>query len=216
MRRLLAALAVLAMVAAVAPLEAQDTMALRFYVVPKTGDGQTPATGFRPKYIADLGVSYSAMDYGLEDTFLVGVNVTGAQHTTLAANLDVIAIPLALDDQIGLTALSTVKNRLESLNVPSDWVQQTHTYRDVIRIVGKLFQFMQRFHARQVRRFFESGITLDTRVNQLTAPQRNALTDAASSLNLDTSVVTNTMPLRQALRLLIQQLPSFQLAGETF
>lgn len=196
--------------------EAQSEMAIRFYVVPKIGDGLTPATAFRPKYISDLGSPYSAIDYGLENTFLVGVEVTAAQNTTLSANIDVIAIPADVDSAIGLTALSTVKSRLESLNVPSDWVTQTHTYRDVIRLVGKLFQYMQRFHARQLRVFFESGITLDTRVNQLTAAQRTAMNDAAVSLGLDTSVVTNTMTLRQALRLLGQQMPSFVLAGETF
>jgi hypothetical protein len=207
--------ALFAVLSFVSLAEAQD-VALRFYVVPKIGTGATPTDAIRPKYIGDLAVPWSAMNYGLEETFLVGANVTGAQHTTINGNIDVISIPQNLDSAIGLVALSTVKDRLESLHVPSDWVTSDHTYRDVVRIVGKLFLYMQRFHGQQLTKFFQSGVTLDTRVNQLTAAQRTAMLEAAQSLGLDTSVATNTMTLRQALRLIVQQLPSFSLAGQTF
>jgi hypothetical protein len=193
---------------------AQD-MALRFYVVPKIGTGAF-TDPFRPKYITEVGSPWNAMDYGLEDTMLAGINVTSAQHTTLQANIDVISIPADLDSQIGLSALSTVQSRLEGLLIPADWVTTSHTYRDVLRIVGKAFMFMQRFHVRQVRRFFESGVTLETRVNQLTQAQRAAMEDAAFSLGLDISGITGPMKLRQALRMLWVQMPSFTLMGETF
>lgn len=190
--------------------EAQETVALRFYIVPKIGAG-TFLDPIRPKY-----VSGQAMDYGLDNTYLVGAQVTNAQHTSIASNIDVIAIPADLDSQIGLTALDTVKARLESLRVPSDWVTTNHTWRDLVRAVGKGFQFMERFCGRQGRIFFEAGITLETRMNQLTAAQRNALSDAALSFGLDISNITSTTTVRQALRIFFQQLPSFQLAGQTF
>jgi hypothetical protein len=212
--------AVLVFSAAVA--QAQDEMALRFYVVNKIGDGLSPSTSFRPKYIADLGVVYSAMDYGLEDTYLVGAHVTAAQHQGLAANLDVIAIPLNLDNQIGLTALSTVQTKLEGLRVPAGWVNENHTYRDVVRIVGKIFLMMQRFHGLHHRTFFESGITLGTRMNQLTNGQetaiRNAINSLAQSFNvvIDLSGVTQTTTVRQLFKIVADQLPSFTLEGEVF
>jgi hypothetical protein len=212
-RRTLLALA-FALVAFGSVAEAQEQMALRFYVVPKVVD---PGLGANvPKYIFAMNLPFRAMDYGLEDTFLVGAQVTNTQHTALAANIDVITIPAGLDNQISLTALSQVQARLEGINVPADWVTTNHTYRDVIRITGKLFLYMQRFHAQQLRKFFLSGVTLDTQVKQLTSTQRTAMTDAATSLNLDVSVINGNMTLRQALRLIIQQLPSFELFGETF
>lgn len=190
-------------------------MAKRFYVVPKfTPDGPDPA--IEPKYIGALGVPYAAMDYGLEDTFLVGADVTTEQHNALAAEVDVISVPANLDSQIGLTALATVENKLEGLHVPADWVTTSHTYRDVLRLTGKLFLYMQRFHGRQLSVFFTGAITLDTRVNQLTTAQRNAMLDAAISLGLDTSAITGPMLLRQALKILADQIPSFTLSGETF
>lgn len=212
-RRTVLLLAALLMMSVAA--EAQEPVALRFYIVPKIGSG-TFADPFRAKYIRDLAIPYSAMDYGLENTFLAAVNVTAAQNTSLSSNLDVIAIPQNIDATIGLTALGTVQSKLEDLHVPSEWVTTSNTYRDVIRAVGKLFQFMQRFHARQLRTFFESGITLDTRMNELTANQRTALADTSDSFGLDRSAITNTTTVRQALRILFQQLPSFTLMGETF
>lgn len=188
----------------------------RFYIVPKVGDGLTPDTAARPKYVADSGVSWAAMDYGLEDTFLVGCEVSSEQHTQLASQLDVIAIPADLDSQIGLTALTTVQNKLEGLHVPADWVTTSHAYRFVVGVVGRLFLYMQRFNGREMRKFFEVGITLDTRVNQLTQAQRTAMLNAAIDLGLSTAPVTNSMTLRQALKILIDQLPQFTLFGEPF
>lgn len=188
-------------------------MAKRFYIVPKVDNG---AGGFDPKYIVEMGLQSGAIDYGLEDTFLIGAEVTTEQHQELASQLDAIAIPANLDSNIGLTALSTVKDKLEGLHVPADWVTTNHTYRQVLRLVGKLFLYMQRFHGRELRKFFESGITLGTRVNQLTQAQRNAMTDAAESLGLSIAGITNTMTLRQALKILADQMPSFTLFGETF
>lgn len=193
---------------------AQEVGSLRFYVVPV----ELNAKGHRvPKYVRSMGLESSQMDYGLDDTFLVACpSITDAQHTTLAANIDVIAIPQNLDAQIGLTALSTVQSKLEGLRIPADWVTTSHTYRDVIRVTGKVFQLMQRFHGMQLRTFFESGITLDTRINQLTQAQRQALVDAATSLGLDTSSVTGPMSLRQALKIIADQLPPFHMEGQAF
>lgn len=193
---------------------AQEVVELRFYIVPKTGDGLTPATAFRPKYFE--GISTSNRDYGLENTFLVGADVTPAQHTLIASNLDVIAIPQNINAPIGLTALQTVKDKLEALHVPAHWVTTEHTYRQVIAAVGRLFLFMGRFHARQARTFFESGVTLDLRLNQLTQTQREALEDAAISLGLDLSRITQTTTIRQAFKALLDQMPSFSLHGESF
>lgn len=192
-------------------------MASRFYIVPRigTGTGTTPATHFRPKYIGDLGVLYAAMDYGLEGTYLVGAEVTPAQHTALAAEADVIAIPLNLDNAIG-GALSQVESALETLNVPAGWVTTTHTYRQVIGAVGRLFRFMRTFAARQRRVFFESGVTLNLQMNDLTAAQRNALAEAATFLGLDISGITGTTTIRQALKILIDQMGPFTLFREAF
>jgi hypothetical protein len=193
--------------------EAQDLA--RFYVVPKVGSG-TFADPFRAKYFRELGVQFSAMDYGKEDSMLVGAEVTGAQHTTLAANLDVIAIPTALDNNVSSAALTTIQNKLEGLKIPAGWVTTSHTYRQVVGAVGRIFMLMQRFDGLHMRTFFGSDITLDTRINQLTVQQRTDLQTAASSLGLDTSFVTGPMTIRTVFKTWIDNMGPFTLHGEIF
>jgi hypothetical protein len=188
---------------------------VRFYIVPREGAG-TAKDDYRPKYVRDMGVEFDSWDYGLEPTFLVAAEVTTPQHTSLASNIDVVAIPQNLDATISATALPIVQSNLEALHIPAGWVTTSHTYRDVLRIVGKLFQFMQRFDGIHARIFFESGITLDTRINQLTQAQRDALNAAAASMGLNTSSITGPMLIRQALKILGDQMPAFVLKGETF
>lgn len=189
-------------------------MALRFYLVPKAGDGLTPATAFRPMYVADLGVLCAAMDYGLEDLMLVGADVTPAQHSAIAAHADVTAIPANLDAQIGGN-LATVQAALEGWNLPAQWVTSGMTYRVVIGKVGRLLKFMERYRGRQLARFFATT-TLDALVSSLSQAQRDSIHDTADSLGLDTSSITGSMTIRQALKILLEQLDGFTLAGEAF
>lgn len=189
---------------------------MRFYVVPKIGDGVTPVTAFRPQYISDLSVPWYAMDYGKEGMFLVGADVTAAQHTTLIGNPDVTAIPQDLDSLVSAAALTIIQDRLEGWKIPGNWVTTNHTYREVVATVGKMCLLLQRFDGLHAMTLFQSGITLDTRVNQLTAGQRDQLSAAAVSLGLDISFITGSMVIRDVLRTWIGQLPAVSLAGEVF
>jgi hypothetical protein len=211
-RLMLAAVAVLVL-AGVA--EAQD-VATRFYIVPKIGDGLTFETPFRPKYITDLGVPWSAMDYGKETTMLVGAEVTGAQNTSISANLDVTAIPAALDSNLSAGAVTVVQNALENLKMPGAWVSTSSTYRQVVGNVARMCLLMQRFDGLNASTFFQSGITLDTRINQLTTNQRDKLAAAAGSLGLDVSFITGPMTVRTVLRTWVQAMGPVALHGEVF
>lgn len=200
-------------------------MAIRFYLVPKIGTGASRADAFRAKYIADWAIDhpgdpsieYVAMDYGVEDAFLVAANVTTAQQTELAANVDVTAIPTPVSNNVSSVALTTVQNRLESAFLPGTWVTTSNTYAEVLRTTARVIQVMQRFSA-MFGRLFQSGVTLNTTMSQLSAAQRQNLRDAASTLNVDTSGATGSTTIRDALLLFSQQIPpvTFTLAGQSF
>lgn len=205
-----------AMVMMALTVSAQGVTVVRVYVVPKAGTG-IGHDGLHPKYFREAGVSdWEQLDYGLEDAFLVVADVTPTQHTSLASNLDVIALPQDLTQPIGPTALTTVQQKLEGLHIPAGWVTEGMTYKQILTVVGKGFLFMERFDGINGRTFFEAGITLDTRINQLTQAQRNALVATADSFGLDTSGVTGPMLVRQALKLIWDQLPGFTLHGQQF
>lgn len=216
------------MLAVVFSLMAATTFAqgvsVRFYFVPKIGDGLGPRTGFRPKY-TDPGVlgagldvrDWSANDYGSEAVMILAANVTPEQHTALSAQQDVIAIPATLDTPISALALSTIQAKLEALNLPCEWLTTATTYRQALRTLIKIISFAGRYQVVSGRQWiFTGGVTLDTRWNQLSQAVKLNLRDTADSLGLDSSGVTATMTMRQILRAVADQLPEFTIRGETF
>lgn len=193
-------------------------MALRFYIVPKIGSGTGPLTNaIRPKYLAALGLPLQAVDYGrFEDVFLVGIDLSPAQHTTVAANADVMAIPADLDLSIGAGAVANVQSRLELLKFPALWVDAQTPPRTILRVTLKMCRINQRFSGLHGHSFFEAGITLASIISSLTQVQRDKLKAMADSFKVDSSGVTGAMTVRQGLKLVADQLPSCTVMGETF
>jgi hypothetical protein len=193
-------------------------MAIRFYLLPKIGDGLTFATAFRPAYVSDGGIvgRYTAIDYGKEVWMLVGADVTGAEHTAIVAHTDVTAVPANLDDTVG-GALSTVQTKLELANLPADWVTSGMTWRTVVKWTIRILLLMQRFRGllSSAARFFAT-VTLDSTVGDLSALVRQRFITAAASFGLTTTGITLGMTIRAALILLGQQMTfSVVFQGET-
>lgn len=195
-------------------------MAVRFYLVPLQlavpgGGGIAEGNYNRPKYFLEAGVSLTdSAPYGIDNTYLVAADVTNVQHSAINANADVTSIPLDIDQQIG-GALAAVQSALEALRIPSGWVTATMTYRFVLSIVRRIFQFLQRFSGISRKSIFDSGITLDSTIGQLTVNQRQALQNAADNFGLDTSTITGTTTIRQALKIVADQMPSVSMLGVT-
>jgi len=198
---------------------------VRFYLVPKVVRTGGPfGTYISPKYTEpgelgagwDLTGRWSAMDYGLEDLFLMGVDVTPEEHTSLNAQTDVIAIPSPITANVSAGALSVVRSRLEGANLPGNWVTTAFTYQQVLAIVGRVVTFAQKYQGMFNAPLFASGITMDTQINQLTQLQRQRLQTTANFFGLDYSGVTSTSTMRQVLKLIADQMPGFVLRGVQF
>jgi|ERR1043166_6561682 hypothetical protein len=197
-------------------------MPLRYYTVPKIGDGIT--TPFRPKYtdVGALGAgwnvgSWSGMDYGLEGVYLLALNLVAADHTTLAAQADVLAVPTPITDLITAGAATIIKTKLEAVNIPADWVTTALTYQQMLARVLRIVLILQRFHT-LFGKLFQGGATLDTTIGALPVNARTALNNAAQQLGADTSSVTGATPIRTALVIVADQLvPSgLSFAGAMF
>lgn len=192
-------------------------MAVRFYLLPlqpASGIGAIADGNYaRPKYVLEAGVSRcDCAPYGLETTYLVAADVTGAQHTALAANGDVTALPLDIDQQIGGN-LAAVQSALEALRIPAGWVTSGMTYHTVLAVVRRLFAFLQRFGGISRKSIFDAGITLDSTISQLTQNQRNVLQAAADAFAIDTSTITGATTIRQALKIVSDQMPPVTMFG---
>lgn len=172
---------------------------LRFYLVPIIGTG-TDDDPLVPKYIAAADKAYNAMDYGLRETMLVSVDVTGAEHTQLSGQPDVISVPADIDQEVG-GATGAVSSALETLRLPANWVQSTHTYREILRIVAGVFQFAQRMSGLTGQHIHDSGVTLNTAFENMPGVLRTALIDTANDLEYDWSGTTGAITLREILRI---------------
>lgn len=182
-------------------------MAKRFYIVPIISTGETyPKVATRAAYIQDVGGQVlRSVSYGLEPIALVLAEVTPTQHTTIMQNADVIAAPLDVSANITAQALPTVQAALESINIPADWVTTAFTYRAILKIVGGLFLFTQRYYGMFALRLWRGGVTLSTQFNQLPAAERQRLIDCADSFGYDRSTLSGTSTLRQILRAMAVQ-----------
>lgn len=178
---------------------------MSFYVVPIIGTGKFPDT-FRPKYLGDTAVPFQdGIPYDfcpLDDTGVVYAQTSVVQDAFLAAQPDVQVIP-PLDEQVGAGRLNTVRNRLEALNIPAQWVTASHTFRNVMRVVVGMAQLI---HVTEgLGNKLRVPGNLDLRMNQIPADKRATLQQGADILGLDRSGVTAITTVREVLRILGEQ-----------
>lgn len=195
------------------PHPAQAEVSMNLYIVPIEQVGS--ARG--PEYFAwrfdqngpSITSTWSMMDYGFINLgLLYSPDISQTDHDTLVQNNDVYAFDLAnLDGQI--TDKATLDAFFEPLNIPTDWVTPSSTYREFLRNLAGLFQFNQRYAVISGgASFLGNGVTLETRWGQLTTQQRNWFNQTLASFGYQYTVSGNPK-----LRILAKQ--AGDLWGET-
>jgi hypothetical protein len=178
---------------------------IRFYIVRKVVAAVNGITATRAKYsVPDaLGQGWDmhlmdAIDYGLEDVFVVACDLDQTNHQTLAGQADVLAIPSPITNLITAGALPTVQAKLEAGNIPAHYVTTAFTYQQVMATSLRIVTIMQRFRG-LFGQLFTGGVTLDTTIGALPTNARQALAQAAQELGADTSGITGATLIREAL-----------------
>lgn len=192
-------------------------MAFRLYLVPKIGAG-THGDLWRPKYFADgtVTASWNGMDY--RNWYLVGADLSSADHAAIAGLADVTALPATLSGNLTAGQVTTTQAKLEAANLPAQWVTTSLTWLEVVRIVVGIIQLSQRFAGSNGGAgLFGGAITMNSTIGDLSPTVRTRLNEAAISMGLDTSGVTPGTTIRAALRTLGGQLQDrgFILGGVT-
>lgn len=185
---------------------------VRFFIIPKIGAG-TPLDPFRPKYLTENSIGYSALDLGIEPTFLVGADVSDAQLGILAAQSDVLVIPPLESVVGGNPTLNQVRNRIEQRGIPGSWIVASTTYRAIVSVVGDTCRIAQRLHGRHRKRLYDPGVTLDSALSPAMLADFQSIAD---SFGISAAALSLTTTVREALLLLGNQLEAFTLAGEPF
>ncbi len=181
----------------------------RIYIVPvvlkASNRGIGPGAGQPSRsaaYISDLTYKYGALDYGSEDVMLVLVrDISTADHDTLAARSDVIAIPEDLDANMTSGQVNGAKNFYDTLNIPGGWINTNRTVRQVVKITGGMFQFNQRWSGiSNGTSPFKVGLDLSTVYSTMSDLNKGRIQVVFDSLNIDISSLTGSSTLGEALR----------------
>ncbi len=176
-------------------------MTVRVYLMPLTNAG-TPRfpTARVPKYLGSLTSPgcprFTILQYAQEPVCLLIADTDAAIHASLTANADVRTFPDNLDTLVTAGNRTAIVNALEAANVPAQWVANGQTFRVVLRRLRGMFDLLCNVHGRGLR-FLQAG--LDNPISDLPAPVRQAMQDAAATLQLDTAGITGATTLRAAL-----------------
>lgn len=167
--------------------------------------------GRGPKYFAwrgdpdppGLAYVWSMMDYGFVDAaLLVAFDVTPVDHAMLIAHADVFAFPANLDNPV---AAGEVNTFFEGINLPTDWLTPSTSYRELLRQVAGMMQFNQRYSGIYNERYgglhsvFDTA-TLQTRLNQMTAQEQEIFLATVASFGFNPGQVPANARLRQLVK----------------
>jgi hypothetical protein len=176
---------------------------IRFYIMPILVVDDI----FRgPKYLRwrfnpeGIDAPWSMKDYGLIPAGLVAAGVTPTQHDELVAHADVAAPPEDLDRTVSEAALPAVQDVLEALRIPAAWVTTAYTYRQLLRMVGGLFLFAQRYHGMHGQALIDNQSQLDLRWDQIPTARRQRIVATADALGYDYAQVQTDWLVRRILR----------------
>jgi hypothetical protein len=183
---------------------------IRWYFMPNLpySDTRLPKYLYHGRFPERGGVqvaSWHKLNYGLIDACLVWADLTQEQHEQLAAEPDVAAVPLNLDETVSDTALPRVKAVMEALRIPAEWVTTAYTYRTLLRMVAGLMLFACRYHAMHNEQLIDSVAQLDVRWNQIPSARQNRIKATADDMGYDYSAVQPTWLVRRILLHLAQQ-----------
>jgi len=177
-------------------------MTIRFYLIPmEEGPGFREVKYFRTRWgSGTIDAPMGVMDYGLMNVALVVSDVTAEQHDLLVSEIDVVSIPQNINENVSAIALPQVKAAIESLRIPADWITTNNTYRELLRMIASLFQFVQRYHGMHDEVLIDNQSQLDLRWNEIPQNRQQKIIATADFLGYDYSWVTNTMLVRTILK----------------
>lgn len=197
----------------------------KFYLVPievvPTGPG-TEARG--PKYFnwrydpdppALVSGNWAMMDYGfMPYALIVAKDITQTDHDALILNADVFDFPDNLDLPVTDPGIDAF---FEAINIPTEWLTPSTTYRELMRQTAGMFQFNQRYGGIYAERYggwhsiFDNA-TLETRLRQMTAQEQEIFLAAVESFGFDPGLVNDN----SQLRLLVRQAGSYWIGRSFF
>ena len=187
----------------------------RFYLIPAVtailGDGTTTTY---PKYIKSFRnptgfpCRFSASRYGRQDMWLNRVmEISDTDAQSLSAFSDVYTFPEDSGIDAAISDKQVIDTFFEGFNIPTDWTTPSTTYRELLRSLANMASFLQRYFGIAGEELFLEGVTLDSRVRDLSALAQTTLQATVLSFGYDIPINQNST-LRQLLKIAADTLQS--------
>jgi hypothetical protein len=140
------------------------------------------------------------VDYGVIDRAIVAVDADTTALQALDAQPGIIALPANLDANPGGAARTQIRDALEAVNVPAQWVAAGLSWRQIARAVTGMFLFMQGLTVRTGSSPLDwQGVTWNTTFGALAIERQVALQEAASAQGWQ-GTIPNGATIRQILK----------------
>jgi hypothetical protein len=194
-----------------------EAVTMSVYLVPiETIDGARGPNYFAwpPEQPTGIICGWSMMDYGFSPIgLLVARDIDLADHANLIGNADVFYFPTNLDTPVD----QDVRGFFEGVNLPTDWLGPSTTWRELLRQTAGMFQFNQRYMgivAEQTGELHSIWDTadLDTRLREMTAQEQTWFLLTVDSFGYDSSQINDNNRLRQ----LVKQTGDFWIGQEFY
>jgi hypothetical protein len=176
---------------------------IRFYVLPieQVGIYRGPKY-FHWRYDPDppgIDCVWSMKDYGNVNECVIAADLTAADDTALRSNGDVYGFPENMDANMPASERNKLSAVLDAAFVPRHWITSSTTYRQALRAITSMFLYMQRLTYLGGNPF-EWGISLNTRWSELSAQQKDWITQAAWDLGYTIDFIVANSTIRQILK----------------
>lgn len=145
------------------------------------------------------------MPFGREETWLSGADVTPEQQAAIDADPLIYSFPENIDTNLTAQGVQALSSYLEDVNVPAHWLNAGFSFREAIRIIAAMFQYMQRLEYLLGGRFFDANTGLNTKVSDFSPAQLSAATQAAIDLGFDTSGISGQTQIRNVMKNMADQ-----------
>lgn len=186
------------------PVGGQETMEVRFYLLPAMRVGHMRG----PMYLKwrmdpdGLDVNYWQIYYGQLDVMVICVEAEAADQSWLSAQDGVYTFPANLDTTPSPAELSVLETSLEGLYIPADWLLPNMTWRGILRTVTGIMWYMGRLTTEYLggQSPVDLGWTLNTQFKTLSAAHQAAILGAFDSLGYDSSAIKANWTLRIVLK----------------
>ncbi len=197
-------------------------MAIRFYFVPAEiiqPLNQQPRRGpkyFKWRYGTGVLIASDWIDYGTEEVFLVGADLSIAEHDALVLNADVTPMPEDLSTTVSGGEINDLKTSFEAFKVPGNWITAGTSYTVILKRLAGMFFVLQCIQGEMPQDVKWVPANLNASLNTLSQISKDALTVCEVRYSFDTSGYTGTSPVRNVLAELADQWPPITIAGVTF